>query len=115
MSELSALPKCDNPECPGHLSKFDSCIAEAIYYSSLNDGGGDGSTGTGDFEGHYTLYVVRLEEEADGERVAIPAGNYVLHEASSGQVSLWKYDTPELAQAEFDAAEARYDAWDDQS
>lgn len=45
--------KCDHPECPGHLGKFDSCLAEVVYEQSL-DGDID-STGTSDFRGHFTL------------------------------------------------------------
>ena len=117
MPELSPLPKCDDPGCQGHLGKFSDCRAEAVYGWSL-DGFADESTGTGDFEGHYALFIVpepqnaRVDPEQD-RMVTVPAGHYILHESGTGSVSLWTYETEAEARAEFDAALDRYSAYED--
>jgi hypothetical protein len=116
---VSELPKCDVADCPGHLGKFSSCVAEAVYEWSL-DGTAE-STGSTDFEGHYALFIVAEPEEAtidpDGRKrtVAVPAGNYILHSDSSGAVELWSYETERLARDVFESAETAYttDAWDE--
>lgn len=110
------LPTCDTEGCPGHLGKFDSCVAEALYEWSM-DGTANDVTGDVDFNGHYSLYIVESDEtvtiDPDGENrvVTVPAGNYILHSASSGAVTLGTYDTPEEARADFVIAEHEYSEW----
>ena len=116
---MGNLPKCEDVftkgECDGHIGKFDSCVAEALHLS----GWADETTGTGDFEGHYALHILEQPEGFDlsasghdgTQLVVIPTGNYVVHESGTGQVSLWRYDTPAEAQAEFEAANDRYADW----
>jgi hypothetical protein len=80
---------------------------------------GDESTGDTDFEGYYSLFLVLTDEtviiDPDGESrtVIVPAGNYILHSASSGAVSLWTYETEQAARDEIDTARGRYEEWDD--
>lgn len=110
---MSDLPKCDDADCAGHLGKFDSCRAEAVYSWAM-DGAADESTGDSDYEGHFSLFIVTEPTggDVDGRVVLVPAGNYILHSATSGAVSLWTYDTPEAARAVYEAAQKAYDTWD---
>lgn len=115
------MRKCDTVftlgGCEGHLGKYDDCIAESL--DSLGLDYADEDTGSCDFEGHLMLFIFDevkgCDVDQDGKRLSlIPAGNYILHTASGGAVSLWQYDTPQLASAEFDRWEARYHEWDSQ-
>lgn len=117
------MRKCDTVftkgECDGHMGgKFDDCTAEALYALSL-DGGEDDSTGSCDYEGYLSLFLVDETEGADvdgdGERLPlIPRGNYILFTASSGAVSLWQYETKDDAVAEFTVWQDRYHEWESQ-
>lgn len=105
-------------ECAGHLSKFEDCRAEALDMMSLDFA--EDFTGATDFEGHVMLFLFDTSETFDmseGDEapriINVPAGNYILHYASGGAVSLWKYDTREAAIAEYTAYEDRYAAWED--
>lgn len=116
---MNDLPKCDAEDCPGHLGKFSDCVTEGVYQWSLEGCADDGQTGSVDYQGHYSLFIVTHDQEVwlddTGDRkVAVPAGNYILHSASSGAVSLWKYETADEARIEFDAAYDAYAAWEDQ-
>jgi len=103
-------------ECDGHYGgKFDDCLAEALYALSL-DNCQDDMTGACDFEGHLALFLMERTEGADvdgdGKRLAlIPPGNYILFTASSGAVSLWQYETKDLAVDELARWAERYDRW----
>lgn len=119
-SESIMLSHCDTkivsgPPCDGHLGKFDNCLAEALWEISLED---HNSTGDGDFEGHYGLVVIVGGDEdytvnSDGQArtVTIPEGNYIVRTWTTGGVSIWTYDTPAEAEAEWHAAGGRYDLW----
>ncbi len=115
------MNKCDTvivsgPGCDGHLGKFDSCLAEAIYEWSLDDA--DARTGDCDFEGHLTLVLIPqptttvVDPDGIAREVAVPAGNYLLWEAPSGAVSLGTTATPEQAREIFRETERRYDLWE---
>lgn len=117
---MNDLPKCDESTCPGHLGKFSDCVAEAVYEWSM-DGVADEVTGSIDFQGHYSLYIVERPEDVviglgtpDARDMVVPAGNYLLHVATSGAVSLWNYSTEEAARNEFKAADEAYTAWEDE-
>lgn len=116
---MNDLPKCDAEGCPGHIGKFSDCIAEAVYQWSLEGCADDGQTGSIDYQGHYSLFIVTHDQEVwlddTGDRkVPVPAGNYILHSATSGAVTLWNYETEESARNDFASAEAAYAAWEDQ-
>jgi hypothetical protein len=102
--------------CPGHLGKFDDCLAEALWEWSLDDA--DGTTGTGDFEGHTALIIayqdetVVIDPDGDTREVLVPAGIYLLFEASTGIVTYMIAENKEQARAIFDANDERYALWD---
>lgn len=116
-----SLPLCDTvilsgPSCPGHLGKFGDCLTEALYGWGLD--GGDEQAGDTDFEGHVTLIIVPEDSAAtvgpDEPRprvVRVPAGNYLLWEASSGGVTLTSTDTEDEAREVFGVYDARYALW----
>ncbi len=107
--------KCDHQSCPGHLGKFQSCLAEAVWALSLD--GFDEDTGTTEFEGHYTLMhfpepVTTTEGNPDVE-VTIPAGHYIVESTNSGAVYLLTFATAADADNFFAERERAYMAWDD--
>ncbi len=110
------LSTCEQPDCPGHLGKFDSCEAEAIYELSMDDHAN--SVGDGDWHGWWHLCLLERDEvvtiDPDGEdrKVSVPAGNYILRTYTTGAVSLWTYDTAAQAQAEWSAAQAEWIEWE---
>lgn len=110
------LPTCDNqPGCDGHLGKFESCRDEMLWTWGLDSYEGFGDS---DWDGYYSLVILTEtdtatdESVANGEPVTIPAGNYIVHTASSGAVSVWTYATEEAARERYDRAEIAYYAWD---
>lgn len=111
------LPTCDAEGCTGHLGKFSSCVTEALYETTLDDGRG---TGNVDFEGWMSDPIeVTPDEPAfvidpDGEdrHVIVPAGWYLVTASSQGFVDHARYDTEAEARAVFDEHDARYAEWD---
>lgn len=106
------MSHCEQSECMGHLGKFDSCAAEALWQMSLD--GTDETTGDVDFEGHLTLIVLSdlyVETIEDGPAVTIWPGAYIVSEDSQGFVDLSTYAEVGLARVDFDAADERYSAW----
>jgi len=110
---------CEQSGCTGHLGKFDSCQAEALWQMSLD--GTDETTGDSEFEGHLTLVVLDYdhEEKIDPSRdvtpvVTVSAGAYIVSENSQGFVDVETYASEELARVDFDAADERYSAWLDE-
>lgn len=108
---------CEQTGCAGHLGKFGSCLEESLWEWALdvND-----YTGSSDFDGWYALVivdqdtVVESEAIADSEPVVVPAGNYVVHEHTSGFVTVASYDTRQEADEAFERAQDAYAAWDEQ-
>jgi len=122
------LPKCNSRfvqrgddeqpyECPGHLGKFGSCVDEALYTWSLDQT--EDSCGDTDFEGHLTVVIVYADEvfglgqtdEADEREVIVPAGNYLVWTASTGQVSVSKVGSVGEAREIFERAQTRHALW----
>lgn len=121
------MHKCDTVftlgGCEGHYGgKFDDCRALALYEAGMFQGGADEETGNCDFEGYFQLFLLEQTEgfelDSDGgkpQRIAlVEPGNYILVTFPSGAVTVWTYDTPDKAVAEFEAREAAYLEWDDQ-
>jgi hypothetical protein len=104
--------------CPGHLTKFDDCVQEALYELVL-DNSGEQSTGTDEFEGTFTLFTfpaddrVAVNPDSSDERwVVIPAGCYILQTSSGGFVYTLKYGSYSEARDAYEVADARYCRWD---
>lgn len=109
------MSMCDTEGCQGHLGKFQDCVSEAVWETTL-DGTGE-TTGTVEFEGHLTLTEFPEDEEltidpdGDNIKVTVPAGWYLVESRESGAVYVTRHDTEAEARKIFDAADARYCEW----
>lgn len=105
------------PACTGHLGKFGSCLAEAVYELSMDGSYADGEAGDTEFGEYAALFIlpthtpVTIDPDGDARTVTVPAGNYVLTEAGSGAVDVTGHDTDAQARAALAEIEARYTAW----
>lgn len=109
---------CDNEGCTGHLGKFSSCLDEALYEDSM-DGTGQ-ITGNDDFEGTFVLEDYETDatlylDEYRKNPVFVPKGAYIVHTASSGIVTVNRYDSLEEAQIVFNAAEQAFAAYENET
>lgn len=105
---------CAQDGCTGHLGKFQSCLAEAVWEGTLD--GPDAETGRTEAHGHYALMVYSADDQVwlqDGVVVTIPAGAYMVESTESGAVYLHTYDSEAAARAAFDEADRAYSAWED--
>lgn len=109
------VPTCDVTGCPGHLGKFDSCVAEAVYVASLDSGD---STGSVDFRGALSLVHFPEDETIDiGDEmpdVMVPAGTYLVGTHTTGAVDVVRYAREEDARRLFDMESEIYGMWDDE-
>jgi len=110
--------KQEDITCPGHLSKFDDCVQEALWELVL-DNGGELQTGTDDFEGTFTLFNFADEEAVeinpdgvDARWVMVPEGYYILQTTSGGFVYTLKYETYREAREAYEVADDRYSRWE---
>ncbi len=118
------MRKCDTVftqgSCGGHFGgKFDDCKTEGLYVLALENTQDD-MTGSCDYEGHLAMFLMDRTEGADldgkgNQLVLIPPGNYIVFESSTGNVSLWEYETKQLAVAELERWAERYDRWAEQN
>lgn len=111
--------------CQGHLGKYDSCRDEALDMTDSDEW-----TGDCDFNGHYSIVVIEgidhvynapdafgewLPIDGEGERhVFVPAGFYIVHESTTGFVTVTRYETAEAMRHDYAIAEAEYVAWQDE-
>lgn len=113
-----SLATCDRTGCTGHLGKFDSCLAEALYDMSNDGMWGDG-TGDTDLFGQYATIIILAEpvqrdisDAADGtDMIDVPAGNYIVSTNSQGFVYLAEYDTEAEARKVFSEIDTAYSAF----
>lgn len=113
--------KCDEKTCPGHLGKFSDCLSEALYEWSLDGSSEEASTGDVEYQGYVSLFILTEDDtvhldlsRADSRTITVPTGNYILHQANSGIVSLFKFETEEDARDEFAVYEQAYGIWVDE-
>jgi hypothetical protein len=112
-----SLYHCEFPKCTGHLSKFPNCLAEALY--EVAEDFSDERFGDLDW-GFFALFIFH-------ESAVIPAGEWggltgadmhigagqflILHESTSGLVSLHSYDMAVTASNRFDELMREFDLW----
>jgi hypothetical protein len=107
------MSTCDQAGCTGHLGKFQSCQAEAVWELSLEFP--EDSTGDTEYEGHYALMVFDEPEThtlEGGVVVTVPAGAYIVQATSRGAVYLLTYASADEAYAALSEARERYEEWD---
>lgn len=113
------LYHCEFPKCTGHLSKFPNCLAEALY--EVAEDFSDERFGDVDW-GFYALFLFRKSAVIPagewggltGADMTIGAGQYlILHESTSGLVSLYSYDMAVSAENRFDELMREFDLWSD--
>lgn len=111
------LSKCDWEHCTGHLGKFSSCLAEALW-TMVNSGEADNTTGTVEYEGFFALFTYspddppsKVDINEGGEPFIVQPGHYIVSEDERGFVSLVEYSTEEEARESFMESEARYGRW----
>lgn len=115
MTIHTPLPTCQQDKCPGHIGKFSSCQAEALWDMSLEDGRGFGDT---DFEGYFSRVDVTTSEDVElweGMRrrtVTVAPGWYTVHTTTAGWVATDRYDTEAEREAALKPAEDAYLAWE---
>ena len=110
------MSKCDYERCEGHLGKFSSCLAEAVWQSSLD--GADETTGRTEAYGHYALMLFNFDEAlplGDKATITVPAGAYIVQSTNQGFVYLLEYDTEAKAREDFAQAEKDYGEWLDEN
>jgi hypothetical protein len=113
------MRRCDVPSlngvaCPGHLVKFDDCLAEALHEWSLDSA--LGSAGDCGFEGHVALVQVAgsvpTRCDVDGREVEVPPGVYLVWTASSGAVTVTEVDSLAGGQEVIRVNLERWALWD---
>jgi hypothetical protein len=104
---------CDTHGCHGHLSKYASCLAEALDSFAIN--GFSETTGSTEWQGYYSyVYVVEdtsvtLDEGTLGAyEVPIPADHYMVETAYSGAMTLYRGTA---VPGMFDAVRIAYNEW----
>lgn len=108
------MATCDFTGCTGHLGKFQSCLAEAIWEQSLDFP--EDQTGSTEFEGHFALMIYGEADNQkleDGRVVPIPAGSYIVQSAESGAVYLLEFPDEAAARATLDGHRQKYEKWED--
>ncbi len=123
MGKCTSVIVSDSPEdagCPGHLGKFDSCLAEALYEWTLDEAfhDRDDATGSTEFEGCVTALIVERAEEVtidpDGEArtVLVPPAAYLVWADESGSVTLTEAEDAQGAREIVRTYAVRYEAWE---
>jgi hypothetical protein len=110
---MSRFGKCDHPQCEGHLSKFENCLAEALYnWGEFEDTAGDMDYGSWCHliisEGSFTIpkdQGVSFDLHVQGPLYA------VLDCDDQGGVDLGGFDTEQSARDYFDRFVYDYDLW----
>jgi hypothetical protein len=108
------VPSLNGVPCPGHLSKFDDCLAEGLFDWSL-EGGALADAGDCEFEGHVALIAVEepTPHTLDGGRIiSVPAGVYLVWTASNGGVTVTEADNLAGAQKVIEVNATRWALWD---
>lgn len=112
--------ECDpsvSPDCPGHspTDKFPDCLIGALYFSGSDECTGD-VDGFGWWVGLYLCEKAETIDDGTGVKVAVPAGTYaVITEDDRGFIGFDLYSCAESAQRMFDAWEADYGLYCEQS
>jgi hypothetical protein len=116
-----ALNTCDtvftaDGACPGHLGKFDSCLAEYLY--EISSDGADDTTGNVDAFGYYAYFDFSSPGPGDGDCdngtvIKVPAKHFILSEDPSGLVRLQTFDSEDEALNEFHQHVTRFQDWID--
>lgn len=108
-------------ECDGiHVGKFSSCLDAALYGMALEDV--NSGCGNSDWHGYKSRVDVPTAEDselnpdgADSAVVKVPAGFYIVYTATTGGVTVTRYETEGEAAAEYDEWQAAYDDWCDEA
>ena len=101
--------------CRGHLAKFDDCVAEVLWRWGMEDGP---YTGSDDFEGVLMKVRVPQPEAGDtdsegwGRTVIVPAGVYLVWQATTGGVTVTTVATDAEADEVFGVYCERYERWE---